>query len=265
MHEALVAFDTLVGYADAHRLLLLLASRTLPLAVLFGLVVAPELPALLAPLSALALALTLLPLTLALCPQALDPSLPSPLALLVAWELLRGLFFALALALPLAAFAWMGRLVDLVGDLTVTPEADAPQRFARLIRFTALAAFFASGGHLLVLSAFVEQLRAHPPSSTPSLAGLGPLLFAAGELVAEALSLAVSLSLPVLLSLSLAALVFGLSSRVAAFFTPLSSASLWPLAVLGVLALALSGTLPEVPLAVRVFEQKVSAILRTLG
>jgi flagellar biosynthetic protein FliR len=265
MHELEAWSRAAPGWQALAAWLLLVLARVLP-AVLLGPWLAARAALRVGPLAlaatlALAMAPVIVPVGAAAQLLAWDASLLASLGI----ELVRGTLFGLALVLPLHAFAWAGALAEVLRISDTDADAGAPA-LAELARAAAVATFFASGAHRLVLDALARTARAHPLGALPpeSAAPAAALRFTA-QLIGEALSLAFSLLAPLLLCGLLAALVLVLLRRVARFAVPLASMPIWQLAMLGVLALVLSRSLPALPAAARVFLAHAEQVLRMLG
>jgi type III secretory pathway component EscT len=219
----------------------LLCARLLPLSLIVsraGLRGVPALP----------VALTFV-LALCLYPSAAlaAPVLPgSVLALsaLALREALIGLVYAFAFALPLLALSWSGALA---GRMSGVPGTAEP--LALLQQWFGLAAFFALGGHRVVLSVLARSLVARPLSRVDALSGISALALGSARLVADAFASALLIALPIGAALLLLELAVALSVRAA-------SASLWLhviapgralllLAVLCLFAILASAALPD--------------------
>jgi flagellar biosynthesis protein FliR len=247
---------------------LLLGARVAPMAVLLPAATlrgSSRLPSLAV---GLALGLCLLPIVSELPHARLGTGallLPALLA-----ELFRGLVFALAVALPLHAFAWSGALMDRVrGDMPELDALDTPMTaspLTLLYHYGALAVLFASGAHLLVVDALADGLVRFPLGSVPELASPTAWLHTVVALVSRALALAMSLAAPALLCAVGLSLVLGLVARVAGPLQPaLSQGPLVPMLTLGVVCLVAAATLPEADTALRVFLREAERVLSRLG
>jgi type III secretory pathway component EscT len=270
LRELALLLDAAAGQAAWLARSALLAARVLPVALLApwlvvgaGALGGLQLVSALAAAGACAVGL----LPLALAGPAPELALGWALAPHLLAELLRGCFFALAVALPLSAFGWAGALADRLRAAAGAPvdELEDPAALARLYRAAAVALFCASGGHRVVLSAFAEGLRAHPLGSLPASAGLAAGLRAAVSLVQDALTLAVTLCAPVLVCVLVVALSLSLLGRVARPLAASSAAGPLSLAVLGAVCLTLARTLDALPTALSVFVAQAARLLRTLG
>lgn len=269
-----VSTDSLLGWLAAHygwsvtshvgAVLLLLGLRLAPMAWLAPWLAIEASVALPVALCA-GLVLLLLPQALVLAPAALV--LDSTLWLPAWFELARGVLLALALALPLHAFGWAGELSDQLRDPGLGAAAQSESSRSALgvlYRMAALAVFFASSGHTLVLSAIAATLREQPLGAVP--AAVGPALLSAARLVVQAFDLSVVLCAPLLLCLLVAALLLGLLSRLAApVVAQLSRGPLLPVLGLAVAMLCVSSILPQVPLALRVFVAQAQALMHAFS
>jgi flagellar biosynthesis protein FliR len=202
----------------------------------------------------------LLALTCAFTPLALQ-SVPASLALepallwLAARELVVGLIFALAAALPFSALDWGGRLTDLwrgasLAEVLAPLTGERTSPLGHLYLMLGVALFSVLGGHRLAMAAFAEGLRAAPVGAASLGSGLGEVVLGATRLSASALAFALAVAAPAAVLLVATEAVLGLLSRAApqvpVFFAgmPLRAA-----AGLAALLLGLSfvvGRLPDV-------------------
>ena len=160
----------------------------------------------------LTLALTFV---LALCvyPSAAAVAPPLPLGLLALLslclrELLIGLVYALALALPLFALAWSGRLS---GRLLKLPGAEVA--LGALQQWLGLAAFFALGGHRVAIAVLARGVAERPLGAIAAPAGLAVLALGSARLLADAFASALLIALPVGAALLLGELSLALAAR----------------------------------------------------
>lgn len=153
----------------------------------------------------LAAALTLVGLPAAVVAA---PHTPPPLPTLLPWLLLTEAFVGLALglvaALVVASVAWAGAVVGSVagvswaGDFSIGGEEDAGGT-ARLAWWCGVAAFFATGGHLVVVSGLLDSVRLVPLGAASLDAGAeAPLAHAVMAVPALALELALAVAAPAL-------------------------------------------------------------------
>jgi type III secretory pathway component EscT len=233
----------------------LLCARVLPLAAVTARAALRG-----APLLSVVLALVLV---LCLYPSAAAaaPALPANALALLALslrELLIGLVYALALALPLVALGWSGWLS---GRFAAVPGSEAA--LATLQRWFGLAAFFALGGQRVALSVIAHGLSARPLGSLTVLSGTGPALLGAVRLFADAFASALLLALPIGAALLLSELGLVLSARAASapfaqlVLPPARAALLLLVVCIGVLLL--SAVLPNF------FRHGLLAAARLLG
>jgi type III secretory pathway component EscT len=185
----------------------LLCARVLPLSLIVA-------RAGLRGVAALPLALTLV-LALCLYPSAAAaaPVLPSgllALSVLSLREALIGLVYAFALALPLVALTWSGALA---GRLSGVAGIEAP--LALLQQWLGLAAFFALGGHRVVIAVLARAVSVRPLGSFDALSGIGALALGSARLVADAFASALLIALPVGAALLLVELGAVLAMRAA--------------------------------------------------
>jgi flagellar biosynthesis protein FliR len=139
------------------------------------------------------------------------PLVPMPLLALCLRELLIGVVYALALALPLRALEWAGWLQ---GRFSGIPGAE--RAYASLQSWLGLAAFFTLGGHRLALSALADGLSRHPIGALASPGSLGAVALGSARLLGDAFAAAVQIALPVGAAIGIAELGLGLVARVAA-------------------------------------------------
>jgi type III secretory pathway component EscT len=183
----------------------LLCARVLPLSVVIaraGLRGVPALPAALV----FVLALCLYPSAAAAAPAL--PSSALALSALALREGLLGSLYAFAFATPFLALAWSGALA---GRMAGVAGSEAP--LARLSQWFGLAAFFALGGHRVVISALARSLRSRPLSQLDALAGVGALALGSARLLADAFATALSIALPIAAVVLLVELTAVLSMR----------------------------------------------------
>lgn len=153
---------------------------------------------------ALAMALTLVGLPAALTTSPDVTAVPP--VLLIGMELVVGVGLGLIAATVVAAAAWAGAIVGSVaglswsGDFAVDGEDDAAGT-ARLAWWCGVAAFFAAGGHLAVVSGLLDSAGALPVGGVVTGGGTGPLLPRATTVPGLALSLAATLATPILATL----------------------------------------------------------------
>lgn len=185
----------------------LLLVRVLPLCLLAPFLAVGRAPLALSLAIALGLALCLWPAA-----QAAAPELPLSLlglALLGVRELLLGLLYALAFALPLRAFEWAGALTGRFAF------AGADPAYGRLQLLLACAAFFTLGGARLAIATLAEAVARRPIGV---LADFAPpaIVWPALRLFADAFATALLLAAPVALALLLAEFALAIAARAAA-------------------------------------------------
>jgi type III secretory pathway component EscT len=176
-------------------------------------------------------------------------------------ELVRGVVFALGVALPLHALAWTGRLADALRQAQLLDEHE-DSTLGVLFEASALAVFFASGTHLLVLEHFVEGARTAPLGTSLR----GESLLQAQErvvsLFVDTLALSITLAAPVLLCVLIAALCVGLLGRLqVAVGAGLREGGVVPFVGLAVVCFSFERLLSDVPVLVRVFLSEAERIL----
>jgi flagellar biosynthesis protein FliR len=155
---------------------------------------------------------------------------------LVVRELCLGLAFALASLLPIAAFAWSARFAEHALGSPLPRVGPVATLYGLLAGF----AFFALSGHRALLSGLAVTLRDTPVGD----AHLDAQGFALGvaRYVGEAFAFAFAWSLPLLLSVWLAGVLFALSAR--ALGVPTRAALRLPV-------LVVAGALMAAPLSAR--------------
>lgn len=237
------------GVRPLHAALLVFA-RVAPLTVLGPLFLLRPAPPIVRAGVALLLTLALSPLALAHASLAFAAH---ELPLLLTVEALRGLLFALAIALPVIALEGAGQWLDALrgaqnggnaGPLfggQVTP-------LGTLLGMLAVALFFAFGGHRVALAAFAAGFELVPVGAPLPSEAWPALAERSMRWVAAALALTVSVGAPTALALVLSELTLGLMGRTAPQL-PLHFAGMPLRAALGVvgLLLTLGVLLPHLP------------------
>jgi flagellar biosynthetic protein FliR len=195
--------------ARAVALALLLSARFAPLAWLVPWLAVRGSPAPLGIAATLVLSLCAWPAAAQVVP-ALPLSAVS-LSLLGLREALIGLVYALALALPLLALQWAGRLYGCFGALEGAEHA-----LGTLQLWLAVASFFALGGHRVAIDLLVQGVVRLPVGSPSMFQDLGAVALGSARLLGEAFGTALLLALPVAVALGLSELGVALASRMAA-------------------------------------------------
>lgn len=186
------------------------------------------------------------------------PGLSLALLALCARELLIGLVYAFALALPLAALGWSGRLS---ARLASAPGSETA--LATLQQWFGLAAFFSLGGQRVAISVLAHGLRARPLGQLSAFSGSAALALESARLFADAFASALLLALPAGAALLLSDFGLALAARAAnapfvqPLLSPLRAALL--LAVLCLAMLLFGALLPEL------FRHGLSGAARMLG
>ena len=157
----------------------------------------------------IALAVALYPTAVSAAPATL-PSDPLALAVLAVREVAVGALYALGLSLPLYALGWGGRLIDAMRGARARAHEASP--LGQLYLWLGLAAFFALGGHRVALSLLGDGLLRHPPGAAANVSWAKLALGSAG-LVADALTLAIMVAIPIALALLLLELTMGAIAR----------------------------------------------------
>jgi len=128
----------------------------------------------------------------------------APLPAVLAGEAVVGLGLGFAVAAVLAAAAWAGSLLGSVSGLAwagdFDPQADGEEAgMARLAWWLGLGGFLAAGGHLAVVTGFVDSIRGVPVGcwlgDAAARAGLADLVTG---VVSTAFGLAIAVALPAL-------------------------------------------------------------------
>jgi flagellar biosynthetic protein FliR len=240
------------GLDDA-ALLVLLCARLVPLVWLVPWVAARGVPVSVSLALTWVLALCLWPVASASAP-ALTLSL-ARLSPLVLRELLIGLVYALALALPLRAFEWAGQLA---GGASGVRGADTA--YGSLQLWLAVAVFFALGGQRVAIAALADGITTRPLGTPSALSGLRAVALSSVQLLGDAFASALLIALPVVAALALADLAVVLVARAAsANALPLALAPARPalaLLLLWIWLLLLPGLMPDA------FEQGLHAARR---
>jgi type III secretion protein T len=233
--------DALAGYLICG---LLLALRLLPLVLIAPWLAASYAPRLVQLAITACLVVCLLPIAVTPHTLAALPESAVSLALLGLRELLIGLVLGVALAVPVLAVRWAG---ELIGVAVGTPQ-DGESPYATLHGVLAAALFVTLGGHRLALAALARSLES-APLATLTLPD-NALAIAAGSaaLLADAITSAALIALPVLIALALSDALLALFARLTstAFLPDLAGTSraLLALAVVWMSLAALIGSLP---------------------
>jgi flagellar biosynthetic protein FliR len=242
--------------AQALALGVLLCARLAPLAWLVPWAAARNAPPLVSIALVAVLALCLWPAAASAAP-VLPLSLLSLLVLAVR-ELLIGVVYALALALPLRALEWAGRFAGHFAG-----AAGAETAYASLQLWLGVAAFFALGGHRVAIAALVHGIVQRPIGVLSPLRDFSGVALGSASLFGEAFASALLIALPVAAALALTDLGVALAARGAAAPTlPLVLApgrAALALLVVWITIMLLIGSLPEV------FEHGLRAARRLWG
>lgn len=261
--------DPLIAYAGGitgiERLLCsgaLLAARLLPLTIL-----APWLSLRATP-SLVRGAVTVV-LAMALTPIAVSGSESLPFGALwfllaILREVLVGVVFALAAALPLHAIQWAGQLTDTwrgasLSAVLAPDSGENASPIGDLYLMTAVVLFFLLGGHRVAIAAFAGGLEAMPLGGSIHPAGLSAVAVNSARLLGHALAFSAALAAPVAATLVLAELALGLLGR-AAPQIPLFFAAMPLRAGLGILAALLA-----LSLLMSTFGHQFARALETAG
>ncbi len=191
-------------------LILARTSGVVVLAPVFG---GPEVPAMARVLLALMLAIVVAPTQLGSTPAA--PSTALELALVMAGELVIGLFLGWGVIVILTGVQLAGGVLAQASGMSLAdvfnPSLDASiPVFSQLLHWFATALFVVAGGHRLVLAAFLDTFRAIPPGEMLVSRNLADT---AVNLVAESFVLGTRAVAPSMTALILATLVLGLIGR----------------------------------------------------
>lgn len=208
-------------------------------------------------------------MTFCLWPVAFASAGEPPLTLvallpLLLRELLVGAVYGLAFALPLLAVGWGGELIDrLRGAQQSAP--DEPPPVGQLYAWLAVTIFFVAGGHRLVLESLASSIVTMPVGTITPLAGPLELALGTARLVGDALRTALSLLLPVGLTLLGAELCLSLSLRAAVSLSAVASlAGVRSLLALSVVLLGLPALLQMMPSALAHGVRSASQLLQSM-
>jgi type III secretory pathway component EscT len=250
---------------------LLVALRVAPTAILAPWLALRRTPGVVRAAVILALTVTFTPLAMQSAPAALPSPLAHTLPWLAARELVVGLVFALATALPLHALAWGGRLVDLwrgasLAEVLAPWTGERTSPLGHLYLLLGVAVFSVLGGHRLAIAAFAEGLSVAPVGVATFGAGLSEVAFGALRLSASALALALAVAAPAGVTLVAVEASLGLLARTApqvpVFFAgmPLRAA-----AGLAALLLGLSFVVGSLPTVLRDAMGAALSLLSAMG
>ncbi len=136
-------------------------------------------------------------------------------AMLVAGEMLIGLFLALGLLILFCSLELAGNLVGQVTGVAMpgvaAGDGGEPQQFpAALLYLVGVTIFFVAGGHRLVMAGLLDTFQTMPPGSGRLPTDLLPTLT---MLLDQSFQLAVRIGAPVVLAVLCATLVTGFVSR----------------------------------------------------
>jgi flagellar biosynthesis protein FliR len=162
---------------------------------------------------ALVLALVIAPTQLAAATS--PPASLISLALIVAQELVVGLFLGLGTAVLLSGAQVAGQIVSQMSGLSLaevySPGADADlPLLSQLLFLTSLAVFLLIGGQRLLISALLETYSAVPIGSAALPRAVATLV---PSVLAESFSLALRVAAPAMVALSLGTILLGLVGR----------------------------------------------------
>ncbi|HBO44623.1 MAG TPA: hypothetical protein DD670_11965 [Planctomycetaceae bacterium] len=135
--------------------------------------------------------------------------------ILIAADLLVGIFFGLGIAFLLSGVQLAGSLIGRLGGLTLADVFDPATNeqvplLGRLMHLVALAVFVAIGGHRMVLGALSDSFQSLPPGCVASTASMAQVM---QELLSESFVLAARISAPIVVVLLLSTLVLGILGR----------------------------------------------------
>lgn len=135
--------------------------------------------------------------------------------MLVAGEMLIGLFLALGLLILFCSLELAGNLIGQVTGVAMpgvsASDGNQPQPFpAALLYLVGMAIFFVAGGHRLVMAGLLDTFQSMPPGSGRLPTELLPTLTA---LLDQSFQLAVRIAAPAVLAVLCATLVTGFVTR----------------------------------------------------
>lgn len=202
--------------SQAAGVLWLLWLRMAPMTILVPVLSLPSRPMVASAALSIAVTISLWPIAMLSSPTLPDGALAMfPLALR---EGLIGTVLALALAGPLLAIGWAGTLADRLLDADAAqapalPTAGPDGPMATLYLWCGLLLLFSMGGHRLVIETMGAHVIGTPVGVAGQLVSLQPALLASARVLADALSLSLSLAGPVLIAALVLELATGLIGR----------------------------------------------------
>lgn len=207
MNAATLGADDAAALVRNAALFALLCARLFPLCAVAPWLAVRRPPVAMTGALTIGLSLCLWPAAAAAGPAAFAPSW-SAFALFATRELLLGLIYALALALPLLAFEWAGVFAGrFAGGALAEPG------YAQLQLVLACAVFFTLGGARVAIGTLADAVTRQPLGTLARFAD--PLAFALSSvrLLADAFAAALLIALPVAIALLLAELALAFAAR----------------------------------------------------
>ncbi len=205
------------GLEDRIAVIALLAARLGPIAVLAPFASVRGTPALVRLAIGLAIALAMAPVAAS---SAMVPHDALGFALAIGRELIVGGTFALAAGLPFHAIDFGGRLADTIRGASlaevISPYAEErTSPLGDLHTLACVAAFFALGGHRLVVRAIADGLVDVPLGGPTEASVYASVAHGAVALISSAIGLAASLAAPAFGAVLLAEIAMGVLARTA--------------------------------------------------
>lgn len=193
----------------------LVAARVMPLLLFSPWLVTRAAPTLLR--TAIALVLTV-----SFTPMALAHAILIPAGALFGLALLRevvvGLIYSIAVALPFFAFDWAGRLVDTwrgagLAEVLAPTTGERTSPLGNMLLMFSVAVFLAIGGHRLAISTFAEGFTTQPLGGILHAHETREATFMALRIIVDALAFAVALAAPAAVAILAVEMGLGLVAR----------------------------------------------------
>lgn len=165
----------------------------------------------------------ILALTVAFAPLAIETApafevTPSHWGFLLVRELVIGLMFAFAAALPFYALDWAGRVTDIwrgasLSEVLAPATGERSSPIGQLYMFLGIVLFLSLGGHRFALDVFADSLVLAPIGAETLAGSIGEAALGAARLSAVALTFAAALAAPAAVCIVLVELSLGLIAR----------------------------------------------------